>query len=412
MEVQVLIDSGNSLDHCGAITQQCADQLGLTLQPLDLEINTADKNHTMRPCGQVEDLHIWFPGQREATLLKSVLVLPDLNGDVNLGYKFLKENRGNLSFGNKEGRPVLQLPGQDKEGNAPILLQMSEDAGRMAAITVLGAKIIAGIPIKIEKPLLIEAGTFRRVPMVFTGLPKSVDLYVPRQYIGSSHTVEGVYKCTRWAKHKATFQLGFINPGEQDETLTPGLQGFYVEACVDQKVDYPQRGKRIAPTGHIRQMQDAALSPTRQAEIIGELKIHQNEYLAQHPGLKGKTLGLVHKYADVFTPKSEGRVGETDLLELELKMAPGPAIRQKPRPLNPTMKASLDEQIGEWLRNGVITESVSEYSSPLVPVKKKDGTVRWCVDFRRVNDRIIADSFPIPHIEELVQKAAGKKVYS
>ena len=105
-------------------------------------------------------------------------------------------------------------------------------------------------------------------------------------------------------------------------------------------------------------------------------------------------------------------MGETDLLELELKMAPGPAIRQKPRPLNPTMKASLDEQIGEWLRNGVITESVSEYSSPLVPVKKKDGTVRWCVDFRRVNDRIIADSFPIPHIEELVQKAAGKKVYS
>ena len=76
------------------------------------------------------------------------------------------------------------------------------------------------------------------------------------------------------------------------------------------------------------------------------------------------------------------------------------------------MKTSLDEQIGEWLRNGVITESVSEYSSPLVPVKKKDGSVRWCVDFRKVNDRIIADSFPIPHIEELVQKAAGKKLYS
>ena len=80
-----------------------------------------------------------------------MLVLPDLNGDVNLGYKFLKENRGNLSFGNKEGRPVLQLPGQDKEGNAPILLQMSEDVGRMAALTVLDAKIIARIPIKIEK---------------------------------------------------------------------------------------------------------------------------------------------------------------------------------------------------------------------------------------------------------------------
>ena len=98
LEVQILIDYGNSLDHCGAITQQCADKLGLTLQPLDLEINTADKNHTMRPGGQVEDLHIWFPGEGEATLLKSVLVLPDLDGNVNLGYKFLQKNRSNLPF--------------------------------------------------------------------------------------------------------------------------------------------------------------------------------------------------------------------------------------------------------------------------------------------------------------------------
>ena len=76
------------------------------------------------------------------------------------------------------------------------------------------------------------------------------------------------------------------------------------------------------------------------------------------------------------------------------------------------MKESLDKQIGEWLQNEVITESVSEYSSPLVPVKKKDGEVRWCVDFRQVNNRIIVDSFPIPYIKELVQRAAGKKLYS
>ena len=64
------------------------------------------------------------------------------------------------------------------------------------------------------------------------------------------------------------------------------------------------------------------------------------------------------------------------------------------------------------IQNGVLTESVSEYISPLVPVKKKDGEVRWCVDFRQVNNRIIAESFPIPHIEELVQKSAEKKIYS
>ena len=119
---------------------------------------------------------------------------------------------------------------------------------------------------------------------------------------------------------------------------------------------------------------------------------------------------LITKYADVFTPKSEGQVGVTDLVELDIKMKPGTPIRQRVQPLNPTMQESLDEQIRDWLRQGIIQPSESEYSSPLVPVKKKDGEVRWCVDFRQVNDRIISDSFPIPHIEELVAKAAGFQV--
>ena len=58
------------------------------------------------------------------------------------------------------------------------------------------------------------------------------------------------------------------------------------------------------------------------------------------------------------------KVGETDLVTMELKMKPGPAIRQKVRPLNPAMKSSLDAQIADWIENGVITNSVSEYRPP------------------------------------------------
>ena len=97
-KVQVLIDSGNSLDHCAAITLNCATNLGLKLLPCNLEINTADCYHTMKPCGQIRNLGLIFPGRTEATPLESVLVLPNLNGDVNLGYKFLQKNQGQLSF--------------------------------------------------------------------------------------------------------------------------------------------------------------------------------------------------------------------------------------------------------------------------------------------------------------------------
>ena len=108
--VQVLIDSGNSLDHCAAITLKCAQNLGLKLLPCNLEINTADCHHTMKPCGQISNLGLIFPGRTKATPLDSFLVLRNLNGDVNLGYKFLQRNQGQVPFENHMGRPLLHLP--------------------------------------------------------------------------------------------------------------------------------------------------------------------------------------------------------------------------------------------------------------------------------------------------------------
>jgi hypothetical protein len=98
------------LDHCAAITLKCAQDLGLNFLPCDLEVNTADQHHKMKPCGQINNLGIIFPGKTETTLLQSELVLPDLNGDVNLGYKFLQRNKGQLSFEGDMGRPSLHLP--------------------------------------------------------------------------------------------------------------------------------------------------------------------------------------------------------------------------------------------------------------------------------------------------------------
>ena len=98
------------MDHCAAINLKCAQDLGLNFLPCDLEVNTADRHHKMKPCGQINNLGIIFPGKTETTLLQSELVLPDLNGDVNLGYKFLQRNKGQLSFEGDMGRPSLHLP--------------------------------------------------------------------------------------------------------------------------------------------------------------------------------------------------------------------------------------------------------------------------------------------------------------
>lgn len=64
------------------------------------------------------------------------------------------------------------------------------------------------------------------------------------------------------------------------------------------------------------------------------------------------------------------------------------------------------------MKNGIIQPSTSPFASPVLLVKKKDGTWRFCVDYRHLNAITIKDKDPIPHIEEQLAELFGSKVYS
>ena len=203
----------------------CSD-LGLNLLPCDLEVNTADWHHKIKPCGQINKFGIIFPVKTETTPLQSVLVLPDLNGDVNLGYNFLQRNQGQLSFKGNMGRPSLHLPRLQNATTSPILLQLGESPSRQPKTrAILGIKASnQQIPITISKPVPVEANTFRWLKVVFTGLTKGTNLYLSSIYeMYIVHTAEGVCRCHRWRKGETAFYIGIINTIDQDITLLPSL---------------------------------------------------------------------------------------------------------------------------------------------------------------------------------------------
>ncbi|GBM14591.1 Pro-Pol polyprotein [Araneus ventricosus] len=87
-------------------------------------------------------------------------------------------------------------------------------------------------------------------------------------------------------------------------------------------------------------------------------------------------------------------------------------VCQRARRLSFPEKQKVNEQITDWLNQGIIRESCSDYCSPLVLCKKKDGNLRLCIDYRKLNAKIVKDIYPLPLIEEVLDQLHSGKFFS
>src|SRR5438045_9655796 len=72
----------------------------------------------------------------------------------------------------------------------------------------------------------------------------------------------------------------------------------------------------------------------------------------------------------------------------------------------------LRKQLDDLLRDGKISPSTSPYGAPVLFVKKKDGSLRMCIDFRALNSQTIKNRYALPRIDELFDRLYGAKVFS
>ena len=125
---------------------------------------------------------------------------------------------------------------------------------------------------------------------------------------------------------------------------------------------------------------------------IGELNEKQKQQLSQ----------LLQKYAHLFASKKE-ELGRTNIVKHAIYTEEVPPIRQKFYRTSPKEQEHIDNEIQEMLKHNIIRPSTkSEWASPVILVPKKNGKLRFCVDYRQVNKVTKKDNYPLPRIDEIL----------
>lgn len=99
-------------------------------------------------------------------------------------------------------------------------------------------------------------------------------------------------------------------------------------------------------------------------------------------------------------------------VEMKIILSDESPVYQRPRRLPPIEKAEVENQVQQWIKDGIVKPSSSDYASPIVLVNKKDGSKRVCVDFRQLNKKVYRDRYPLPNIEEQIDMLQSGKFFT
>lgn len=164
-------------------------------------------------------------------------------------------------------------------------------------------------------------------------------------------------------------------------------------------------------------LEQAELTLKKDEVIISKIK--RDVFLGQIEVTPESEVDLSHianksiksEVAELLTSYKPEKTKDTDIMMTIVVKEERP-IYSRPRRLPPSENEIVERQVEEWIRHGIIETCSSEYASPVIVVRKKDGSPRVCIDYRKVNEIIVKDRHPLPLIEDQLDRLKDAKVFT
>ena len=199
-----------------------------------------------------------------------------------------------------------------------------------------------------------------------------------------------------------------LNTTDQDIVIPEGMRYGEFEKTVDPLIGWAEEEGIRDPEC---KTEEGKLRREARSDEWYRIQFKLDEAPVLREGKRMKeAIDLLREFDDLFSENDD--YGHTDLVEHEIHTQEAAPIKCKYRPINPIMEGKLKEQLDHWLEKDVIEPSTSPWSFPLLAVPKKNGKIRWVLDYRRLNEVTVKNAFPLPNIEDNLARMADSKVFS